>query len=237
MRHGQGLSVALALAVATVGCVAKDTYLSAVRESEEVRADLDREQSQTRALEQQLKSLQEQTGKLKDEAKLAAAEVQRLSESGDVERSGVEGRVKELDAKLKDMAAQNRSLKQQTEELRKRNAALETAVVRAQRDIKEQPRGGTALGGPGAALRPTGSGASSGPLAQGGPQAKPPGSAASAPPGAPGAPAQVAKAQNAPGGPPKAASPAKAAEPAPQEELGLVATIKKWLATIWHWIF
>lgn len=236
MRHGQALSVALTLAVATAGCVTKETYDLAVQEAEQVRVDLDREQAQMKALEQQIKSMDEHTNQLRDEAKLAAAEVQRLRDSGDKELSGVDGRVKELDHKLKELAAQNKTLQSQTHDLKKRNASLEAMVAKSQSNLKEQQRVASAMGGPGS--RPGGLPAS----VQGGPQAKPPGAAPgsqAAPGGATSAPpGQVAgaKAQDAQGGP--SSTEGKAGQPVPtQEELGLIATIKHWLSTIWHWIF
>lgn len=238
MRHGQALSVILTLAVATAGCVAKETYESAVQESEQVRVDLDREQAQMRALEQQIKSMDEHTNQLRDEAKLAVAEVQRLRDSGDKELSGVDGRVKELDHKLKELAAQNKMLQSQTHDLKKRNASLEAMVAKSQANLKEQQRVASAMGGSGSSSRPNGPAA--GP--QGGPQVKPAGTAPgpqSAPGGAASAPSgQVAgtKAQDAQGGP--SSTEGKAGQPVPtQEDLGLIATIKHWLSTIWHWIF
>ena len=237
MRIGQTLPVALALALATVGCVTTEKYEAALQESERVRADLDREQTQMRALEEQIKKMDDQTAALRDEAKLAQAEVQRLHESGGKDHSGVDGRLAELDHKIEELAAQNKTLQGQTHELKKRNASLEALVARSQSELKELSRAATAMGGPVSSSRP-------GVPAQGGPQAKQPGAPMAAPaqPGAPAgaAPAQMAKAQEAQGGPKAApgAPGAPAAQPVPtQEDLGLVATIKHWLSTIWHWIF
>lgn len=234
MRHGQALSVVLTLAVAATGCVTKEKYQAAVQESEQVRVDLDREQAQARALEQQIKTMQDQTNQLRDEAKLATAEVQRLKESGGMEHSGLDGRLKELDQKLKEAAAQNKTLQGQTHDLKKRNASLEAIVARSQSDLKEQSRAAAAMGGPLSGSRPSAP-------AQGGPQAKPSGTASVPPPAqaspAPAAPTQMAKAQEAQGGPSSAQGKGAAPAPAQQEDLGLIATIKHWLSTIWHWIF
>lgn len=234
MRHGQALSVALTLAVATAGCVTKEKYDLALQESEQVRVDLDREQAQMKALEQQIKSMEEQTNQLRDEAKLAQAEVQRLRESGK-DRSGIDGRITELDHKLKELAAQNKGVQGQTQDLKKRNASIEAMVAKSQASLKERQRVASAMGGPVSSSRPGGPAA--GPQAS--PPAKQPGAApGQAPPpgGAAPAPPQTAKAQEAQGGP--QAAPGKTALPVPnQEELGLLATIRHWLSTIWHWIF
>jgi len=240
------MTVALMVAVAAGGCVSRETYQAAVRESEDVKADLDRERTQTKALEQHVKNLQEQSGKLASEAQLAAAEVQRLKESASPDRTGVDSRIKELDVKLHEMAGQNRQLIAQTEELRKRNRTLEAHVTRAQHELKEQPRAGSAMGGPGAGMRPAPK--SSAPTAVPPPPARSmeaappmsgPGSTGPAP-GGPGEPPKVASAQPGPGQPPSAApggqQGAKPAEP-PQEDLSLIAKIKRWLSSIWHLFF
>ena len=241
MTRGQAVTVALVLAVAAGGgCVSKDTYQAAVRESEDVKADLDRERTQTKALEQHVKNLQEQSGKLAQESQLAAAEVQRLKESGS-ERTGIDGRIKELDVKLKEMAGQNRHLIAQTEELKKRNKALEAQVTRAQHELKDQSRSAAAMGAPPPGAKPAPKTA---------PPPPPPASTASkspldgAPPepGTAGKPPQVAGAQPAPGqsmaqdaqsGPQGGKPPA---EP-PQEDMSILARIKRWLSSIWHMFF
>lgn len=243
MRLSRAMTVALTMAVAAGGCVSKETYQAAVRESEDVKADLDRERTQTKALEQHVKNLQEQSGKLASEAQLAAAEVQRLKDSASPDRTGVDSRIKELDVKLREMAGQNRQLIAQTEELRKRNRTLEAHVTRAQHELKEQPRAGSAMGGPGAGTRPAPK--SSAPAAVPPPPARSmeaapplsgPGSAAAP---APAQPPKVAGAQPAPGQPAPAPGGPQGAKPAepPQEDLSLIAKIKRWLSSIWHLFF
>lgn len=239
MRSGQAVTVALILAVAVGGCVSKDTYNAALRESEDVKTDLDREKTQTRALEQHVKNLQEQSGKLSQEAQLAAAEVQRLKESGSGTR-GIDGRIKELDVKLKEMAGQNRHLIAQTEDLRKRNKALEAQVARAQHELKDQSRSATAMGAPGAGAKPGPKTAMPPPPPS--TMSKTPLDGAPPEPGAAGKPPQTASAQPAPGqsmaqnaqSGPQGAKPA--AEP-PQEDMSILAKIKRWLSSIWHLFF
>ena len=108
--------------------------------------------------------------------------------------------------------------------------AAEGLVARSQANLKEQSRAASAMGGPLSSSRPAAS-------AQGGQPGKPSPTAPAtqaAPSG--GTPAQMAKAQEAQGG--QKAAPGQAPSPAPaQEDLGLIATIKHWLSTIWHWIF
>lgn len=239
MKSGQAVTVALILAVAAGGCVSKDTYNAALRESEDVKTDLDRERTQTKALEQHVKNLQEQSGKLSQEAQLAAAEVQRLKESASGTR-GIDGRIKELDVKLKEMAGQNHHLIAQTEDLKKRNKALEAQVARAQHELKDQSRAAAAMGAPGTGVKP-------GPKTAAPPPpppttAKTPLDGAPPEPGTAGKPPQVAGAQPAPGqsmaqdaqGGPQGTKPA--AEP-PPEDMSILAKIKRWLSSIWHLFF
>jgi septal ring factor EnvC (AmiA/AmiB activator) len=235
MRHGQALSVTLVLAVTAAGCVSSETYQAAVKESEEVKADLDREQTQTKALEQQVKSLQDQTGKLTSEAQLATAEVQRLQDSGK-ERSGIDGRIKEMDLKLKEMTSQNRTLLAQTDHLKKRNKQLEAQVSHAQNELKEQRAG---LGGMPGTFKPSGSASTQNrPLAAAPPKGSAPtplahpDSESSPPQVAGGAPGQ-SMSQDAKSGP-QGGKP----ETAPTaEDLSLMERLKRWLSTVWHWFF
>lgn len=240
MRHGQALSVTFVLAVMAAGCVSTETYQAAVKQSEEVKADLDREQTQTKALEQHVKTLQEQTGKLTAESREATAEVQRLQDSGK-ERSGIDGRINELDLKLKEMTSQNRTLLAQADHLKKRNKQLEAQVVHAQNQLKEQ-RSGLA-GGPSSTFKPSGSGASQGkPLGTAppkgsefgsttGPKASP--DAESSPPQVAGSTPGQSMSQDAKSGP-QGGKP----ETAPtSEELSLMERLKRWLSTVWHWFF
>jgi DNA uptake protein ComE-like DNA-binding protein len=119
------------------GCVVPQSkYNMAVQETQAAQADLERVQQQKNALEQQVKSLKESSGKLLADAELAQAELQRLKDSRDRERSGIEERIKEQEQKIRDLTAQQRSLRQEIEEARQRNETLKSAVARYQKEMK-----------------------------------------------------------------------------------------------------
>jgi prefoldin subunit 5 len=214
MKKGMARLVILLMATAAIGCVSTDTYTAAVEESETVKTELERAQTQTKALDQQLKSLQDQTGKLNAEADLAKAEVQRLKDSGSKELESFQTRSHELDQKLKELNAQHRVLRHEVETMKQRNKALEASVARFQRELKDQPKPGTLSG------QPTGPQTAMGP----GPGSLPQEGIATKP----------QDAQSGPQGPPQ--SPPSEQAP-PPEDLSLLATLKRWLMSIWHWFF
>lgn len=133
--------VVLAVAMGTSGCmVAKSKYDMAVEETRTTQAELETVQAQKSALEQQVKSLKDSSGKLVAEAELAQAELQRLRDSRDRERAGIEGRIKEQEQKIKDLLSQQRALRQDIEGAKQRNETLKAAVARYQKELKERQR-------------------------------------------------------------------------------------------------
>ncbi len=142
MRTLTGITVMVAAALALQGClVSKSKYEMAMAEAESARTELERIRSQKTALDQQVKSLKDLNAKLSGDAELVSAELQRVKESREKERSGVEGRVKELEQKVKDVVGQNRSLRQEYEDLKHHNEALKSTVARYQKELKERPKG------------------------------------------------------------------------------------------------
>ena len=142
MRTLAGISISMAAALALQGCmVSKSKYEMAMAEAESARTELERIRSQKTALDQQVKSLKDLNSKLSGDAELVSAELQRVKESREKERSGVEGRVKELEQKVKDVVGQNRSLRQEYEDLKHHNEALKSTVARYQKELKERPKG------------------------------------------------------------------------------------------------
>lgn len=208
MKKGMALLGIPVMAAVAVGCVSTERYTAAVEESETLKGELERTQTQTKALEQQLKGLQEQTGKLASEADLAKAEVQRLRDSGSKELEGFQSRSQELDHKLKEVTAHQRVQRHEAETMKQRNKALEASVVRLQKELKAKPKP--------PAIQPQ---APTPPVTVPAPLPSEQESAALRP----------QDAQSAPKNP--------APEPAPQEEEGLFAAIKRWLMSIWHWFF
>lgn len=146
MRTLTGITVTVAAALALQGClVSKSKYEMAMAEAESARTELERIRSQKTALDQQVKSLKDLNSKLSGDAELVSAELQRVKESREKERAGVEGRVKELEQKIKDVVGQNRSLRQEYEDLKHHNEALKSTVARYQKELKERPKVTAAL--------------------------------------------------------------------------------------------
>ncbi|TKB78522.1 MAG: hypothetical protein E8D45_04575 [Nitrospira sp.] len=154
MRMFAGLTVILAAALALQGCmVPKSNYEAAIAESESAKTELERIRSQKTALDQQVKSLKDLNGKLSGDAELVSSELQRVKESREKERTGVEGRVKELEQKVKDVVGQNRSLRQEYEDMKHHNEALKSTVARYQKELKERPRTASVVPTPGGVPR------------------------------------------------------------------------------------
>jgi len=127
-------------AMASGGCSSKSKYMEAVAETENAKTELERTQAQKSALEQQVRSLKDQSGKLTANADLVSAELQRIKDSRDKERASIEGQVKELEQKVKDLTAQQRRLRKEYEDVKNQNQTLRTTVARYQKEFKGSQR-------------------------------------------------------------------------------------------------
>jgi len=122
------------------GCVSKDKYLAATAEADSIRADLEKARAQKNALDQQMKSLKDANAKLTADSEFMSAELQRIKDSRDKERSNIDTRTKDLEQKLKEMTAHQRMLKQEYEDVKKHNETLKSTVARYQKELKERER-------------------------------------------------------------------------------------------------
>lgn len=149
MRKAVVYGAILAIAVATGGCVAKSKYGEAVAETDTVRTELEKTQTQKSALEQQVKNLKDLNSKLTADTELALAELQRIKDSRDKERASVEGRIKEQEHRVRDLTAQHRSLRSEYEQAKRQIEKLKTTVVRYQKELKEHQRSAELASPPG----------------------------------------------------------------------------------------
>jgi DNA uptake protein ComE-like DNA-binding protein len=94
-------------------------------------------------LEQQVKTLKDLNVKFGNEAQAARDELARIEHSRDKERGVGETRTKELEDKVKQLASQNRGLKQEYEDVKRHNETLRSLVARYQKELKERPRAAT----------------------------------------------------------------------------------------------
>lgn len=130
----------MACVLTVAGCVSKDKYVAATAEVDSIKADLEKARAQKSALDQQVKSLKDANAKLTADSEFMAAELQRIKDSRDKERSNIDTRTKDLEQKLKEMSAHQRMLKQEYEDVKKHNETLKSTVARYQKELKERER-------------------------------------------------------------------------------------------------
>ncbi|MCS6319585.1 MAG: hypothetical protein H8K05_17790 [Nitrospira sp.] len=140
MRHVWRAGLALMSAMAVSGCVSDKKYHEALADADTVRGDLERARAQKNALEQQVKTLKDLNAKFGSESQIARDELQRIQHGRDKERDTIDARTKELEDKVKQLTAQNRSVKQEYEEARRHNEQLKSLVARYQKEMKERSR-------------------------------------------------------------------------------------------------
>lgn len=132
--------VALIGALALAGCVSERKYQEALTETETAKTELATTRAQKSALEQQVKTLKDLNVKFVNEAQAAHDELERIQYGRDKERGSAEGRTKELEDRIKQLAAQNRTLRQEYEDTKRHNETLKSLVARYQKELKDQSR-------------------------------------------------------------------------------------------------
>jgi len=132
--------LALMSAMAVSGCVSDKKYHEALADADATRGELERARAQKNALEQQVKTLKDLNAKFGSESQIARDELQRIQHGRDKERDTIDVRTKELEDKVKQLSAQNRSVKQEYEEARRHNDQLKSLVARYQKEMKERSR-------------------------------------------------------------------------------------------------
>ena len=131
------------------GCVSDRKYQEALAETESAKTELATTRAQKSALEQQVKTLKDLNVKFGNEAQAARDELERIQYGRDKERGSTESRTKELEDRVKQLAGQNRSLRQEYEDTKRHNETLKSLVARYQKELKDQSRS------PGGSLAPT----------------------------------------------------------------------------------
>lgn len=132
--------VALVGALSVAGCVSERKYQEALTETETAKTELATTRAQKSALEQQVKTLKDLNVKFVNEAQAAHDELERIQYGRDKERGSAEGRTKELEDRIKQLAAQNRTLRQEYEDTKRHNETLKSLVARYQKELKDQSR-------------------------------------------------------------------------------------------------
>lgn len=141
----------------TLGCVVSDRkYQEAVAEADTAKTELATTRAQKSALEQQVKTLKELNVKFGNEAQAAHDELERIQYGRDKERGSAEGRTKELEDRVKQLASQNRAVRAEYEEAKRHNETLKSLVARYQKELKERSVSGTLVpSAPAPSLHPT----------------------------------------------------------------------------------
>jgi DNA uptake protein ComE-like DNA-binding protein len=135
-------------AVSMVGCVSQSKYEEAMGDVDSAKSELGLARAQKIALEQQIRTLKDLNMKSGSEAQLARDELERIQHSRDKERGGVEDRAKELEARVRQLSAQNRALRHEYEDVKRHNDTLKSLVARYQKELKDQSRSGSVTGVP-----------------------------------------------------------------------------------------
>ncbi len=128
---------------AMVGCVSDRKYQEALGEADAAKTELATTRAQKSALEQQVKTLKELNVKFGNEAQVAHDELERIQHGRDKERGSIEGRTKELEDKVKQLALQNRAVRHEYEDVKRHNETLKSLVARYQKELKDQSRSAT----------------------------------------------------------------------------------------------
>ena len=140
MKSGWMAAVVMIGAVSMVGCVSQKKYEEAMVDVESAKSELERTRAQKNALEQQVKTLKDLNVKFGSEAQVAHDELERIQHGRDKERGSVEGRTKELEARVKQLSFQNRAVRQEYEDVKRHNETLKSLVARYQKELKDQSR-------------------------------------------------------------------------------------------------
>ncbi|HLZ34538.1 MAG TPA: helix-hairpin-helix domain-containing protein [Nitrospira sp.] len=148
-------AVVIVGAASMVGCVTERKYQDAMAEAETAKTELATTRAQKSALEQQVKTLKELNVKFGNEAQAAHDELERIQYGRDKERGSIESRTKELEDRVKQLAAQNRAVRQEYEDTKRHNETLKSLVARYQKELKDQSRAGTGALAPSMPSGPT----------------------------------------------------------------------------------
>src|SRR5262249_58839106 len=132
--------VALIGALSVAGCVSERKYQEALTETETAKTELATTRAQKSALEQQVKTLKDLNVKFVNEAQAAHDELERIQYGRDKERGSAEGRTKELEDRIKQLAAQNRTLRQEDEDTKRHKETLKSIGAPYQKEVKDQSR-------------------------------------------------------------------------------------------------
>ncbi len=138
MKSYVAMSGMLTAALLAGGCVSTGKYNEMTAEAEAAKAELARAQAQKSALEQQLKTMKDLNVKFSNEAQTARDELSRIEHGRDKERSTIDVKTKELEQKVAQLTAQQRSMRHEYEDVKRHNETLKSLVARYQKELKDR---------------------------------------------------------------------------------------------------
>jgi uncharacterized phage infection (PIP) family protein YhgE len=142
MEGGMKTSLPIAVLLTAMeisGCASPCQHM---KSTEETEASLQTVRSRKNALEQEIKSLRDLNEKLIANADSAGTEVRHVIENRGVEQEGDTETIKGseqrlLEQKMKDLAAQNRLLQDEYDQVKGQNKTLKATVIQYQKELKE----------------------------------------------------------------------------------------------------
>lgn len=139
MKSYVALSGVLTVALLAGGCVSTGKYNEAMADAEATKAELERARAQKSALEQQVKTMKDLNTKFSSEAQAARDELSRIEHGRDKERSTIDAKAKDLEVKVAQLTAQQRSIRREYDDVKRHNDTLKSLVARYQKELKERP--------------------------------------------------------------------------------------------------
>jgi len=124
------------------GCVSQGTYEQSLRELQSVRDDLDRIRVQNDGLNKQIIGLKESNSKLREEIEKANAHIAVLNEAVVKERQTGEGKLKDLERQVKELAGTKKVLAQELEVAKQRYEDSLKIQKRQAKELKERENTG-----------------------------------------------------------------------------------------------
>jgi hypothetical protein len=207
------------------GCASETEYLDIQQQTEMARAEIEKTQAESNALDEQLKALEAEVAALSSRSQELSDEIQRLEASQRKEQSMLDETLGKLHNEAIAMTGQVRTLRHDYDAEQKAGIMLASLVQRYAKELEASEEA------PAPAPMPVTSGA----------QPNPPALAVTASPPAPAAPTVSSVPPAPPVQPTVTVHPSKPAATTtinpPVEEVGWFASVLNWILAIWHLIF
>jgi TolA-binding protein len=235
MKHGTMASAALLLLAGLTypGCVSESEYLDVVQQTDMARAEIEKTQAESTALEDQLKALEAEVASLSSRSQELSDEIQRLRTSQADEQSVLDETLGRLQNDSLALTSQNRTLQYDYDTEQKAGIMLAGLVQRYARELEASEETTETAGSAPMPMQVASNGQAGGGVSH---------ATASAPPSAPVTGPSVSSPPAAPRPSVTVVSPmtqpaATGLNPSVSEQRGWFAAVLNWVLAIWHLIF